>query len=399
MSISPLLIATAVSRALTVGTQIVVGFHLTPGEFGEFILALSTCTIISLFQSGDLSRLALQDRVATARTAGQLRSFLLAGTLATSLVIVGVLVMAPQRFNVWFVAGLAVLPFLRVMGNTRVALLSAQGESSKIALASLVESMTRSGVSIGFASAGLGGWSLVFGEMSAMLASLLVLNHFCAGPRDGSPAVSPRVARGVAQVTLSSLFNLAERELPLFAAGMALQSADAGSFAFAQRIATQFIVIMLPIITVESIPRMLAAQGDGEGFRAVVQGEQRRIAWLGFALLLALGVVAPLVMYALWGGRWLGSVQVLPLLALATLFRVGYIFNRGVLESRGKMSTVLRLSVLDAALIVIAIATSLAVDGYLAMAFALLVEAGVMYVLSRAAADFGGKASPMQTGR
>ena len=383
MIVSPLLWASAVGRLSTVATQLVVGYFLTPGQFGEFAVASALCNFLSLFQSGDLSRLALQSAVSKTPSAAETRSLLLVGCLLTGSAILGIALLSLGKINPWFAGCLVLLPFLRVMANTRVTLLSSVRATDKLAIVSSVEAITRSSVSISLAIAGLGGWSLIIGEVFAVMASLLTLAWFCAGPRD---ALILRLdcLPSVGMVVLSSFLNLVERELPVFAVGYALNSTEAGSYAFAYRIATQLVIVMVPMIALETIPRLIAARADWTSFELTRVAERRRLTQICAGLVFLLAVCAPLAIYLLWGARWIDAVQILPVLVVATAFRIGYLFNRAVLEARGQFRTIFSISVLDAAFIVAATLAALLLGGTVLLALALLAEVLVVLWISRA---------------
>ena len=382
---SPILLASTLGRLLMIATQLAVGFLLTPDQYGEFAVAAALCNFLSLFQSGDLNRLALQDARSEQRASAELRSLLLSGCVLSAAGITALAALGGGKVNLWFAACLGVLPFLRVMANMRITLLSSRGASEKIAVVSSVEAVARSAVSISLALAGFGGWSLLLGEVCAVASSLVAVNRYCPGPGDAPPALRPEVLRSVGMVSLASLLNLVERELPIFAVGLAAGSNAAGSYAFASRIAVQMVIVTLPIITLEVIPRLLAARENANDFERTRKTEWRRVVLIGGALAFVLGVCAPLTMYALWGERWLGAVQTLPLLVLATAVRVAYLFNRAVLEARGGFRTIFLISIDDASLIVAAASLTLAHGGPVLLATGLLAEACVMVGLSRSA--------------
>ncbi len=381
---SPLLWASGTGRALAVATQLAVGYFLTPGQFGEFAVASSLCNFLSLFQSGDLTRLALQDFADRSRSAAAMRSVLLLGSVVTGSSILALVYFNPGKFNPWFAGCLVLLPFLRIMANTRITLLSAQGDVKKIAMAASAEALTRSTVAIALAIAGFGGWSLVIGEIGAVAAALITLNHCCAGPGDAPPVVGPAALQSLSMATLSSVLNLIERELPVLAIGVMLDSAQAGNFAFAHRIATQMIIVVLPMIAIEAIPRLLAAGTEPSRFEAVRAVERSRLRKVCWVLIPLLGLCAPAAIYFLWGERWIGAVQTLPILVLAIGFRIAYLFNRGVLEAEGRMRAILALSLLDAGLIVCTVGASLQLGGRLWLASSMVLEALVAYLISRA---------------
>jgi O-antigen/teichoic acid export membrane protein len=384
VSLSPLLLASTLGRLLTIATQVVVGYFLSPDQFGEFAIVVALCNFLSLFQSGDLSRLALQDAQSQLRSAAEARSLLLAGCGFTGAAILVLAAFSHGKVNLWFAACLCLLPFLRVMANMRITLLSSHGASDKLAVVSSVDAIARSSVSIALAITGFGAWSLVIGEICAVGSSLLVAAGFCSGPGDTGPTLRPAVLRSIGLVAFSSLLNLVEREVPVFAVGLAVGASAAGSYAFAYRIATQMMIVTIPIVTLEVIPRLIAARADAEDFERTRVVERKHLVLIASSLAVLLGVCAPLAMYLLWGSRWITAAQTLPVLVMATAVRVGYLFNRGVLEARGQFRTIFMVSVLDASLIVGTTASALAFGGPLTLAFAMLGQACLILWLSRA---------------
>ena len=112
--------------------------------------------------------------------------------------------------------------------------------------------------------------------------------------------------------------------------------------------------------------------------------ERRRLLKVCIVWALLLGVCAPPAIWLVWGERWLDAARVLPILVAAVLLRLGYLFNRGLLEAKGRMRAMLSFSVFDAGLIVAAILGSLHVGGALVLAAALALEALAVYLVSRA---------------
>ena len=350
-----ILLANVGNRLLTVTTQLMVGFLLVPEQVGIFVVAASLAGLVSPFQSADHARLALQDRAAAPATAAVLRNWLLLGSLAGCVLAIAVLPFVGVDVEIAPLVCLAPLALLRVMANVRVTLLSSDGRSAAIAVAYACEGGARSLALIGSALLGAGMWSLVAGEVAAVLASVVLLARLEPRPVPGGWRMPPGLLRRLLMTLGVALLVGVEVNCAAVAIGQLVGTASAGSFAFANRIAAQLGVLVLPLILLESLPRLLVARDDATAFRAASRREVHRLLLIVAPLACLLLAAGPLAMVMLWGERWREAAGLLAWLAPAIGLRLGYALAKAHLEALAAFPRILQLSALDTVLILSAV--------------------------------------------
>jgi PST family polysaccharide transporter len=377
-----ILVAGISSRALTVVTQLLVGFLLVPEQVGTFAVAAAFAGMATPFQSGDHARLALQDPADPRAAAAVLRNWLLAGCLASCAFAVLVLPLTGATVALAPLACLSAISLLRVLANLRSALLSARGRSGAIAVAVAGESHARCFTVVGMALAGAGVWSLVFGEVAAVLASLTVLDRFEPGPAQAGwrmPAWMPRQILATLGVCL--LVGV-ELNCSAVAIGQWCDAHAVGSFAFANRIAAQIGLLVQPLIALEAVPRLIAARRDPGRFHTVSRQERRRLLRIVAGLVGPLVLLGPPAMILVWGGRWREAAAMLPWLGLSLGLRLFYVMAKAHLEALGAFTGIFVLSCIDTALILGAVLAAAAIGGAQAVVAGLALESAVILAIA-----------------
>lgn len=384
---SPLMLATLFNRGLTVAVQLVVGTLLSPAEVGVFAVASAFCTLLNPFQSGDLSRISLQagEGGGVAAAAAQIRDWLLA---ACALVLVGVMAatpLLPAHVDPRFLLVLALLPFLRVMGNARVALLSATGQADKVAYATVGEGVARGCGAIACAALGWGAASLLVAEVMAISVSTALLMRWQPLGRAAGWGLAAALRAKLGLSAAANLLMLVEREYATFAIGSFCAVAAGGSYFFANRIAIQLAVMLVPVITVETIPRLMQALREGRraDYLAVRRQEVRRLMRPGLVVAAALGLAGPVALLLIWGPRWREAAFMLPFVMAVAVLRLVYYFRRCELEAFGALPAILRLSAIDAALLLLLLTAAALAFGVPGVIAAFLGQTLLMLVLAQ----------------
>jgi O-antigen/teichoic acid export membrane protein len=351
MTVPWLLLAITFNRCLTVATQLLVGFLLVPEQVGVFAVAAGLAGIVTPVQSGDLARVALQDPADPRGSAARVGSWLLTGAAGGWLV--AVLVVPALGLGVARapLACLAALAVPRVLGNVRVALLARAGRSRALAAVSAGDGLLRSLGVAGGALLGAGMWSLVLGEAAAALGSLALLVHLHPGPAPGPFRLARPLARKLLAALAVCLLVGIELNCTTVAIGRLCGPADAGSYAFAYRIAAQLTVLLLPLIALEAIPRLLAARDRRVDFHAVSRREIGRLLRFAAPLVAVLALAAPPVITWVWHDTWRAAAEMLRWLGPAAGLRLAYALAKGHLEALGAFRAILALTALDTALI------------------------------------------------
>jgi len=377
-----ILVANLFNRVLTMGTQLVIGFLLVPEQVGVFAVAAGVVGMASPFQSGDHARLALQDPVDPARTAATLRNWLLAGCTISCVLCIVVLPALGSRVALAPLACLSLIGLIRALSSVRVVLLSRAGRSAAIAASGACEGAARSVALIGTALLGAGMWSLVFGEVAAVVISATLLQRFEPGPAAAGWILPPGFVRKLSATLGVCLLVGFELNSASVAIGHFCTPAAAGSYAFAYRIASQVTVLLLPLITLEAIPRLLAARGSLTEMLAVSGLERRRLLMIAGPMVVAVVVLAPLVMVLVWHERWREAAVMLRYLGLSVGLRLAYSMAKAHLEVLGAFSRILMLSVVDTVLILSTLLVAGQLGSALGMVRGLCAESAFMLLLS-----------------
>lgn len=350
-ALSWLLLANLLNRVVTIATQLLVGSLLVPDQVGIFAVAAGMAAIASPFQSGDYGRLALQDPRDPLGIAARLTTWLLTGSLVSWLVAVTAIPALGLGVAVAPLACLAALSFPRALGNVRIALIAGAGRDAAVAAASLSEGLARSAVLVGSAWLGAGLWSLVLGEAAAALVSLAVVLHLHPGPAPGGFGLPPTIVRKLFATMGVCLLVGVELNCSAVAIGRFFSPADAGNFAFANRMAAQMGVLILPLVNLEMVPRLLAARAARERFKTESQHEVRRLLRIIAPLVALVVLVGPPAMEWVWRDKWHEAADMLRWLGLAVGLRLAYAMAKGHLEALGAFRAILALSALDTVLI------------------------------------------------
>lgn len=348
---SALITAALFNRGLTVGVQLVIGSLLAPAEVGVYAVAAAYCTLLSLFQSADLARVSLQAPASLERHAMAIQNWLALGCgLMWMLAALGQRWL-PANVVPQFLLILMLLPLLRVMGNTRVAMLSVRGDADKVAIATVIEGVARGVALVSLVFAGMGATALLLAEVLAVAAATVYLMVACRMPAKVHWRIDPELRPKLGLSWAAGALMLVDREFSTFAIGTFCTVASAGSFFFANRIAGQAAAILSPLLTVETLPRLLrgAQTGMRSRYLEIRQTESKRLLRVGLITLGVLGIAGPLAMLLIWGDRWRTSAFMLPALAVVAGLRLAYGFQRIELEALGDMRGILRLSAVDAA--------------------------------------------------
>lgn len=381
---SALVWASAANRVLTAGTQVVVGFMLQPEQLGEFALAMALVGLLCLFQAADLSRVALQFGDRAADVAGRLRNLLLLGCALSAVAALAAAMALDVAVSPWMLLPLTLLPLLRVMNNTRVALLSRRGAVGEVAGVAAAEGLSRALCVVALALAGMGPLALVAGEVVAMLVAAAWLARLERTVHAPTLQLPEGARTMLVQAAVSSHLTLAEREFPVWLAGALCGVAAAGHFAFAARIAGQLQILLVPLLTVEAVPALLRAWQQGRGALLAERRVQalRLLRW-GVSLSLLLGLAVPAVMVWVWSDRWRLAAVLTPVLVATVAVRMATALSRAELEATGRYGDILRLAAWDGGAMLLLLPAAAWVLGVEGLVGAMLVLAAVAWWRAR----------------
>lgn len=383
-----------------IGAQILLGFWLSPFDFGVFALFISTVFVFDILAVGGIrTSLTRQARDSIDRSApvALQASFLLAVTVAIFLVVLSPLVarlFSEPALVPALVFGAVALP-LRSYSTVAIPVLQARLEFRTIAIAMSVSTFVRYGVAVGLAAIGWGSMALVVGivaGVAVLSASLVPTTISAARPRgfQWRPVVGfLRLSRWALSGDVAAGGAI---RADYFVLGFFVPTAVLGAYYFAFQLVARVADLMLSISRNVLFPAL--AQLGGDKFRQV---RGIRAAGAAFAIGGGVGTAAlianlPWIEQLIWGGIWASVMPAAVILAMVLPIQIALTSPEQLLKARGlfKKWTVVLLARAGGAAAV-ALGLGIFTPGELtptviavAMAAFLLVEALVeMGVLSR----------------
>jgi lipopolysaccharide exporter len=187
------------------------------------------------------------------------------------------------------------------------------------------------GVLVGFVAAvvmaykGLGVFSLVGASViSTLLTSLLswviLANGWYPQFRLRLGEVSEFLNFG-AYIVGNNIANNINMMADIFLGGRLLGTADLGLYSLPRNLCLQVQSLINPIVTRVGFPVMSRVQNDPVQLKAIYLKTMRMTASINFPLYIGMAVFAPEIVAILFGGKWIGSVDILRILAIWGLLR------------------------------------------------------------------------------
>lgn len=316
------LLATAGARVVSLVSLVVLARLLAPRDFGLLAVALVYITYVETI--GDLGTgsalIYWPDR---RREAADV-------TFVTSL-LAGLLWFAFTWLAAPFVAdffnnpdGTAIIRALawsfpiKYLGNAHDALAQKELHFRKRMVAELAMALVKAGVSIACAAAGLGAWSLVWGQLSGLVVWTVLLwilidwrprLHFdreLAGPM-------LRYGRGIVVVNvIAALVHHADAAV----VGRFVGTAALGVYQIAYKVPEMSIAILMWVVSRVAFPAFSKVRAAGGDLAAAYRASLQYVTAMTVPAAVGLWIVAEPLVLALFGTKWAAAVPVLRLIAL-----------------------------------------------------------------------------------
>ena len=352
-----LLCVSLANRGGTLISQLAVGAFLSPEVVGIWAVALGVSTIALFFQASDFSRIPLQagpDRDLVDTT---LARWLMLAWLATA---VALMLTTPHLIGASYSPLLALLALcpLRMLANRHMTRLSADGATTRLGWCTAAEGLVRTVVLVSAILVGLSGWSFVAVEWCAVITQLAM-----ARPKSSTPAASRnsgwRLARNsgwrlprhivhqLASTAVVCLLVATEGNLVAILMSRSFSEAAAGSYFFALRFANQVIIILYPLMMLESLPQLIRLRENQAVFVADSRTMKRRYWLLASGMGITVAVAGPLALRLIWGERWDEAARMLQIMGFTVIFRAMFVFAKVQMEALGTFYSILLLSLVD----------------------------------------------------
>jgi O-antigen/teichoic acid export membrane protein len=335
--------------------MIVLARLISPEGYGIVAMVSAVTAFAMLFQDLGISAAAIQARELTHRQVSTL--FWLNVAVGTFLTLA---VAASAPLVVWFYDEPAVFgatiatSFIFVigsLGNQHSVLLRRAMRFKAVTLARIVSAVTTAVVSIGFAMAGYGYWSLILGSLLATAASTTML-WVGSGWVPGWPsrhAGIRRLVRFGANVTGFQVVNYFPQNLDNILIGRVWGSVVLGLYSRA------YTLLLMPIVNIEqplatvAMPALSRLQHNREQYRRYYKRFLSIVAVATMPLVAFMYVCSDAVVHLLLGPRWAETSAIFSILAFTAFMRPVASTRGLVMLSSGNDARFLRWGIINAA--------------------------------------------------
>lgn len=243
---------------------------------------------------------------------------------------------------------------IKYLGNAHDAFAQKELHFRKRMIAELAMALVKAGVSIGAAFAGLGAWSLVWGQLSGLAVWTLALWMLIAWrPRlhfDRRLAAEMlRYGRGIVVVNvIAALVHHADAAV----VGRFVGTAALGVYQIAYKIPEMSIAILMWVVSKVAFPafaKVHAAGGDlADAYRASLQ----YVTAMTVPAAVGLWLVADPLVHALFGAKWAAAVPVLRVIAVYMAIRSFGSSAGDILKATGRTKLLATLGVVRAIVLI-----------------------------------------------
>ncbi|HWG38883.1 MAG TPA: oligosaccharide flippase family protein [Terriglobales bacterium] len=314
--------AFALGKLLVFGSVVVLARILAPRAFGEVALATSTLMVLEILGTlGLTSALIYEEREVEA--AANYCFFL---TLGAALAEAALAWSLAPRLAAFF-HDPALTPMLRALlaslvlsaaGNTHDTLLRRRLAFRAKLVPDVGQAAVKGAAAIALALAGLGAWSLIWGQVlgSAVAAGLLWRIEPWRPAWRFERAVGLRLAAYAKHIYLLDSSSVLLSNFDTLTIGRMLNAVALGFYTLAFRIPEVLVLSLLNVITRVVFPAFSRLQSDRAQLRETLLDTARYTALLIMPLAAGMALLAPQIVYGIYGWRWGPAIGVLRVLAL-----------------------------------------------------------------------------------
>jgi PST family polysaccharide transporter len=264
------------------------------------------------------------------------------------------------------------------LSSTQIAILHRNLEFRSLAVRSLAAKTVGGAVGLGLAFGGFGAWSLVVQNLTEGLAGVFVLwtaSRWRPGLKVSARHYKTLLGFGISVVGNNALHGLVRRSDD-FLIGYFLGPTMLGYYVVGYRLLMLLTRVLTGITNTVAFPAFSRIQHDPERMRRAFYKVTQYTSLLAFPVFTAAAVLAPELVPACFGAKWVPSIPVMQILALMGILQAVLFFNNTVIRASGKPSWEFGIMLLNAVVNVlgfliavrwgiVAVAASLVITSYL----------------------------------
>lgn len=332
----------ALSKSSTLVMTVVVARLLDPTEFGLFALALLVANLFDYVKDLGIAAALVQNPrewnllAPTGLTLSVIFGVVASGVLAGTADLTAAALGHPELTEL--IRVLAIALAISALSTIPAAWLRRSMNFSARLAPEALGALTKTGLTIGLAVAGYGVWSLVYGQLAAVVV-MTVLYWVVARTRprfayDG--AVTRELVRFGIPVTAVTLLAYAIYNVDYLAVGKRLGASELGLYTLAYRI-PELVVLSLCVVVSEVLFSALSRlQHDRESLTAHYMEALVVVVALTAPIGIGLAVTARPLVATLYGGEYAGSAPILSVLAVYTVVYSASFHAGDVFKAMGK---------------------------------------------------------------
>jgi polysaccharide transporter, PST family len=272
---------------------------------------------------------------------------------------------------------LSVCFILTALSSIQTAILQRQLAFRSLAARSLAATLVGGIVGVGMAFAGFGVWSLVAQEIANDVTAAIVLwsaSDWRPGFRISKMHYKQLFSFGISIVGNNMLDNIMRRSDD-FLIGYVLGPTLLGYYNIGYRLLLVIMRVVTGITNAVAFPTFSRIQANPERMRRAFYNVTQYTSLLAFPVFIGLAVLAPELVPALFGDKWLPSIPVMQTLSFVGILQSLMFFNGTVIKASGKPAWQLGIMLLNTVFSVIgfllvvrwgivAVAASFVIVGY-----------------------------------
>lgn len=309
-------------KVFSFGSVLILARLLVPKAFGEVAIAISIVGVLEVLGTlGLTSALVFEEREVDA--AANLCFWI---TICTSLLTMAAAWLLAPVLAVFFhepvlrlmLRALAIYLPITALGSTHDFLLRRRLSFRTKLLPDLGQSSVKGVAAIAMALLGFGAWSLIWGQLLGAVAATAILWVVVRWrPHRGlDRAVFGRMVHFAKHIYFLDGSSLLLLNLDTFTIGRMLTDTLLGFYTLAFRLPEVLLVSVLNVVARVTFPGFSRLQNDLPRMRRTLLDTARYTALFTLPMATGLGMLAPAVVFALYGKHWGPSVAVVEVLAL-----------------------------------------------------------------------------------
>lgn len=348
----------ALSKGVVLIATAVLARLLVPKEFGIVAVATVAVSFLTVLQDLGLGPALIQRRGDIERATNVVFTLnLLLGVSLTAIVYL----VAP--FVADFFREPSATPLLRVLGLTftlealgAVHLVRLQRELrfGRVFVPDVGRSVVKGAVSIGLAVAGMGAWSLIYGQLAGVIVGVIL--SWVVFPWWPHLEIDRRLAKQLISFGLP-LFGVEFMwvlfvNLDYVIIGRQLGSESLGIYTLAYRLPELLVLSLMTVVNRVTFPALSTMQDEREGIRRGFLATIHYVVLITLPLSVGLAVAADPIVRVMLGPEWLEAIPVMRVLAIFVLVASLVNADGDVYKAVGRPDLLLKLAVFHLSLLI-----------------------------------------------